>query len=61
MKRRTNSPRAGTQRPSADDKRQRIRRGEKDTRSPGIPKRSEDRIPADRGAREKESLSQGSE
>jgi hypothetical protein len=61
MKRRTSSPPAGTRRPSAGAKNRRVRTADKDARSPGLPKRSDDSIPADRGAREKESLSQGSE
>ena len=60
MKRRTESPPAGTRRPSApaDGSRGRIRDERSRPRAPG---RSEKTLPGDRGAREQESTSQGSE
>jgi hypothetical protein len=60
MKRRAERPPVGKQRPAvrSDDQRPRVR----DKSSlPGSPRRSEETLPADRGAREQESTSQGSE
>ena len=62
MKRRIESHPAATRRPSAPDKnRPAARVREEDSRSPRMRKTSAGEVPADRGANEQESLTQGSE
>ena len=62
MKRRIESRPAGTRRPSAPGKgRAPLRVREEDSRSPRMRKTRAGEVPADRGANEQESLTQGSE
>ena len=61
MKRKIESRPAGTRRPSAPANRKVLRVREEDSRSPRMRKTKAGALPADRGANEQESLTQGSE